>query len=116
MDDQLLITGCTFGAITLAGYFVATVLLGTNREGRQIRSRLNDQGRVSVSAAARHRASGLMPLLQRIGQAASGPFMPKSREKQSGLRQSLARAGIYSPSAVKLVTGSKVLLLAAGMT
>ena len=103
MDDQLLMTGCTFGAVTMAGYFVATVLLRTNNGGRQIRSRLSDQGR-GASAAARHRGRGILPLLQRIGQAASGPFMPNTREKQSSLRQSLARAGIYSPSAVKPVS------------
>jgi tight adherence protein C len=115
MDEQLVMMGCTFGAVTMAGYFVATVLLQPKSEGKQIRSRLSDQGR-GASMATKHRGSGLLPLLQRIGQAASGPFMPKSREKQSGLRQSLARAGIYSPSAVKLVTGSKVILLAAGVT
>jgi len=41
--------------------------------------------------------------------------MPKTREKQSGVRQSLARAGIYSPSAVKLVTGCKVIFLGLGL-
>ena len=113
MNDELLIMASTFAAVTLAGYFVSsTLLFQANNPGKHLRSRLADQGRPSAVA---RRAPGLIPLLQRIGQAAAGPFMPKSREKQSGLRQSLARAGIYSPSAVKIVTGSKVLLLFGGM-
>src|SRR5688572_9534456 len=47
----------------------------------------------SVDAATqRTRSAGrskLMKLFQRAGQAAAQPFMPKSREKQSGLRQTL---------------------------
>ena len=112
MDDQTIILVCTFGAVTLAGYFVASSLVHTNQQGKQIRSRLSDQGPRSATG---HPAPGLIPLLLRIGQAAAGPFMPKSRERQSGLRQSLARAGIYSPAAVKLVTGSKLILLITGM-
>ena len=112
MNDELLIMGSTFAAVTLAGYFLSSTVLGAKSPGKQIRSRLADQGRPSAVAK---RPPGLIPLLQRIGQSAAGPFMPKTREKQSGLRQGLARAGIYSPSAVKIVSGSKVLLLLGGM-
>ena len=116
MNDQTIILSCTFGAVTLAGYFVASLLLQTNNQGKQIRTRLSDHGpRASSAAPTRTRAPGLIPLLQRIGQAAAGPFTPTSRERQSGLRQSLARAGIYSPAAAKLVTGSKLILLLGGM-
>jgi tight adherence protein C len=41
--------------------------------------------------------------------------MPKTREKQSGLRRQLGYAGIYSPNAVKVMTGFKVILLACGV-
>jgi tight adherence protein C len=41
--------------------------------------------------------------------------MPKSREKQSRMRHSLGRAGIYSPSAFRVMTGFKVILLGAGL-
>ena len=110
MDDQLLITGCVFLAVASAAYFVAQLL--TNREGKQIRNRLSAQ---QQSRVARSRAPGFLPLLQRIGQAAAEPFMPKSREKQSGLRQNLARAGIYAPAAVRVMAGSKVILMFAGV-
>lgn len=108
MGDQVFIFGCTFGAIVLLGYFVTVVL--ANPETRQLRDRLS-----GAATPGRRKAPGVVPLLQRMGQAAAAPFMPKSREKQSGLRHSLARAGIYSPSALRVVTGCKVIFLCAGV-
>ena len=108
MSEQFLIYTCTLGASVLLGYFISQLL--ANPEAKQLRERLGTSSKLD-----RQRKSGLKPLLQRIGQAAAEPFMPKTREKQSGLRQNLARAGIYSPSAVKLMTGSKMILLFAGV-
>jgi tight adherence protein C len=108
MSDQMLIYVCTFGAVVLLGYFVSQLL--ATPQTRQLRDRLS-----GAEKHARQKGPGLLPLLQRIGQAAAEPFMPKSREKQSGLRHSLARAGIYSPSAVRLMTGCKVICLCAGV-
>ena len=109
MNEQWIILSCTFASVASAAYFVAQV--ATRREGKQIRNRLSMEGR----QAARARRPGLIPLLQRIGQACAEPFMPKSREKQSGLRHNLARAGIYSPSAARVMTGSKVICLFGGV-
>ena len=109
MTDQVLIYVCTFGAIVLLGYFVSQLL--ANPQTKQLRDRLSG----SATRQSRQRGPGIMPLLQRIGQAAAEPFMPKSREKQSGLRHSLARAGIYSPAAVRLMTGCKVIFLCGGV-
>src|SRR5256885_10150001 len=109
MDNQFLILVCIFFAVASASYFVAQLL--TNKEGKQIRNRLSTQ----QQRAPRSERPGIMPLLQRIGQAAAEPFMPKTREKQSGLRQSLARDGIYSASAVRLMTGCKVICLFSGV-
>jgi tight adherence protein C len=109
MSEQFLIYACTFGAIVLLGYFVSQLL--ANPEAKQLRDRLSGPS----SKPERQKAKGFKPLLQRIGQAAAEPFMPKSREKQSGLRHSLARAGIYAPTAIKLMTGCKVIFLCAGV-
>ena len=108
MSDQLLIYVCTFGAVVLLGYFVSQLL--ANPETKQLRDRLSGSAK-----QGRPRGPGIVPLLQRIGQAAAEPFMPKSREKQSGLRHNLARAGIYSPAALRLMTGCKVIFLCAGV-
>src|SRR5688572_16079163 len=56
----------------------------------------------------------VVPLMQRVGQAAAKPFMPKSALKQSTLRRQLMNAGIYSASAMELIVGLKVILLAIG--
>ena len=109
MADQVLIYGCTFGAVVLLGYFVSLLL--AKPQTKQIRDRLS----ATAKPPPKPRGPGLLPLLLRVGQAAAEPFMPKSREKQSGLRQSLARAGIYSPSSVRVVTGCKVILTFAGI-
>ena len=108
MSDQILIFVCTFGAVVLLGYFVS--LLIANPQSKQIRDRLG-----VTSRPVRRRGPGFMALFQRAGQAAAKPFMPTTREKQSGIRQSLARAGIYSPSALKMMAGCKVIFLCAGV-
>lgn len=79
-----------------------------------------------LRGAARHRESDDMtqrrsgrevmaPVVERIGHAAARPFMPKSAKKQSSLRRQLMYAGLYTASAMELVVGLKVILLAAGM-
>ena len=108
MSDQIVIFVCTFGAVVLLGYFVS--LLIANPQSKQIRDRLG-----VIARPARRPGPGLMALFQRAGQAAAKPFMPTTREKQSGIRQSLARAGIYSPSALKMMAGCKVIFLCAGV-
>lgn len=109
MSDTFLIYTCTFGAVVLLGYFVSQLM--ADPAAKQLRERLNTANR----PAAKQKRPGIVPLLQRISQAAAAPFMPKSREKQSGIRHNLARAGIYSPSAVRLMTGCKVIFLSAGV-
>jgi len=58
---------------------------------------------------------GFESLVTRLGSAAAKPFLPKTREKQSDLRQKLAMAGIYSPSAYRTMTGAKVICLGLGL-
>jgi tight adherence protein C len=108
MSDGSLVFFCTFSAVVLLGYFVS--LLQAKPETKQLRNRLSGDAR-----PIRQKPAGIMPLLQRLGLAAAQPFMPKTRERQSGLRQSLARAGLYSPAALRLMTGCKVILLCAGV-
>lgn len=108
MSEQAFIFGCTFGAIALLGCFV-TVLLA-KPETKQLRDRLS-----GAAKPTRTKGPGVVPLLQRMGHAAAAPFMPKTREKQSGLRLSLARAGVYTPSALRVMTGCKVIFLCAGV-
>lgn len=75
----------------------------------------NAPGGGSPAAAAVLRAPSFKPLIQRIGSIAAQPFMPKKRETVSTLRRQLGQAGIYSASAVRVMTGAKVLSLAFGV-
>src|SRR5690348_16912255 len=55
------------------------------------------RGRKEGSAPA-----GLGPLITRVGEAASRPFMPNRPENQSELRRQLGYAGLYGPSLVRV--------------
>lgn len=113
MDNTQLIFLCVFGAIALVGFCIFT-MMSSSGDGK-LRDRLvgkteNDGTRPKSSSRG-----GVAPLLQKIGQAASEPFMPKSREAQSDMRRRLGFAGYYSASALKVLTGAKVMCLAAGL-
>jgi tight adherence protein C len=114
MNNDTLIPVLVCGAVALMCYFFSQLVM-TRGDGK-IRDRLRDgQEGGTTDAGAASRPGGLKPWLERVGQAAAQPFMPKSREKQSGLRQQLSRAGIYSPQAIKMVTGCKVIFLGVGL-
>jgi len=117
MSDQLLIFVFAGGALGLLVYFAMQFM--SSRGDDKLRDRLKGSKKFSATAATAKREREikipLKELAQRIGQMAAAPFMPKTREKQSGLRQSLARAGIYSASALKAVTGAKVICLVVGV-
>jgi tight adherence protein C len=95
-------------------------VFGTS-EGDRLRGRLSGSGMSASGAAAATPSAGggavaaVMPVLQRLGEAAAQPFMPSTREKQSGMRRDLAKAGIYAPRAIAMVTGGKVVCLVLGL-
>ena len=123
MNEQILLILCIFGAVGLVAFFLSKLFMGSSKDDK-LRSRLvseqNEQQAGGASAGggaggAAPAQAGVKPLLERIGQAAAQPFMPTTREKQSGLKKQLAIAGIYSPQAIRLVTGSKVIFLVGGL-
>jgi len=113
MNSDLLIPVFACGAVALLAYFASTVLMG--KDTGKIRDRLRDGFGGAAGDDESRRLSGFRPMIERVGQAAAQPFMPKSREKQSGLRKQLNRAGIYAPQAIRMVTGCKVIFLGAGL-
>jgi len=116
MDDVTLIIVCVFGAVAMIGFFVARLMVGGGTD-RQLRDRLvaNTAGGAPTAAGSQQAGKGMSNILQSVSQAAAQPFMPKTREAQSSIRKQLGYAGIYSPAAVKVVTGFKVMLLAGGV-
>src|SRR5579863_4398045 len=112
MNDQTLILLCVFGAVALLGYFIAQMVLWRGAEGK-IRSRLS--GSLPEGRPVSHADAGVKQFIQRLGQKASQPFMPSDATKQFVIRSSLARAGIYTGSSVRMVMGAKFILLAMGV-
>lgn len=116
MNEQIILIFCVFGAVGLGGYALSKLLLSRGDDDKKLRGRLQKSDPASLAPGAVPLGSGgLKPLLQRMGQAAAEPFMPKTREKQSSLRMNLARAGIYQPNAAQIVTGCKVIFLVGGV-
>ncbi|MGH7180271.1 MAG: type II secretion system F family protein [Tepidisphaeraceae bacterium] len=112
MDQNAIIYVSVAGAVTAVGYFLSRLFVGSGDE--KLRERLSNAAQ-GVDALRSGKGQTVMPVLEKIGTAAAQPFMPSSREKQSSLRRELGRAGIYSPSAARLVIGSKVILLFVGL-
>jgi tight adherence protein C len=110
--DQIGFILCVFGAVASLGYF-ATVQFVGSANGERLRNRLAPRETLLPGVASSR--PSVLPFLQRMGQAASQPFMPTTREKQSGMRRDLARAGIYTPAAIRVVTGGKVIFLGVGL-
>ncbi|WP_428936836.1 type II secretion system F family protein [Fontivita pretiosa] len=114
MNEQILLYMCVGGAVAGVAFFVSRLALGAAADAK-LRERLEDADRPGGAAHGPSATQTVVPILQKIGQAAAQPFMPKSRQKVSSLRRDLGYAGIYSASAVKLVTGAKVLCLLGGV-
>src|SRR5438105_1563648 len=113
MDQQFLAIVCIFIAVGAVCFTVSRLLFGGGGDAK-LRTRLNANA-AAPAPTGHDDKSGFVPMIQRLGQAAAEPFMPKTREKQSGIRKSLGYAGIYSAQAVKVVTGCKVIFLGIGL-
>jgi tight adherence protein C len=116
MGNELLLPVSDCGAVAMLCWFLSQLVM-TRGDGK-IRDRLRDRpitDNQTNNAQNAPRTTTLKATLEKVGQAAAQPFMPTSREKQSGLRTQLSRAGIYTPQAIKMVQGFKVILLGLGL-
>jgi tight adherence protein C len=111
MNDFTLIIILVCGTFGLLAYVAITLLAGGG--SGKLRDRLT--GKAQNDATRTSQPTGMMPLLRKVGNVAAEPFMPKTREAQSELRMRLGYAGVYSSSALKLVTGAKVIALGLGL-
>lgn len=115
MQDTTLLILCVFGAVACIGFFLSKTMLGTADSGK-LRNRLNvhnDIGDAETRSVSERMS--VIPMLQRMGQAAAEPFMPKTRESQSAIRQKLGRAGIYNAQGAKVMKGAQVILTVTGL-
>ncbi len=111
----MLLIMCVFAAVATVGFVLSKKMVG-NPESGKLRNRLQQTERADSPVTTQAKSSNpIAPMLQKLSEAAAQPFMPTSREKMSGMRKKLAEAGIYSPGAIKFVTGSKVIFLFGGL-
>ena len=114
MNDMMLLILCVFGAVAMLGFVLGRALTGTGGDTK-LRSRLTaNQSHDPIDDPAQQ-GGGMVDMVQKVGQAAAKPFMPNTREKVSALRRNLGFAGIYSPAAIKVMTGFKVICLGSGI-
>jgi tight adherence protein C len=111
MDNQTIVLLCASVAVALIGYIVAQFVLNRGA-GERLRSRLKGGG--IDTARPGKPTPKVKEFVQNLGQHAARPFMTDDANKQVVIRKGLARAGIYSPSAARMVTGAKVICLCVG--
>ncbi|HEX8912019.1 MAG TPA: type II secretion system F family protein [Humisphaera sp.] len=117
MDETTLLILCGAGAVACAAFFVLKMTLG-REEDSKLRDRLTKgpaNTQTIASRSAPNIKAGIANMFVRAGQAAAQPFMPKNAETVSKQRQALARAGIYSPGAIRTLNGAKVILFGVGI-
>src|SRR5580704_5109187 len=112
MSQEALIILLAFGSIAVMVYFVS-MLLFKNEGDEKLRSRL--QGKSESTSVVKKDAGSGTNIFKQLRELAARPFMPSSREKQSSLQRELAKAGVYSPAALRTVQGSKVIGIALGL-
>jgi tight adherence protein C len=116
MIEEWLFILCIAGAIGALGFYVSRLFV--SRDDEKLRERLFTRSvgaRPPESDAARKPGHGASNFFHRIGSAAAKPFMPDTREKVSAIRKKLSQAGIYSPGAIRMVTGAKLIGLVGGV-
>jgi tight adherence protein C len=115
-DELTIFLICIAGVVSLIVFFVMKMAMG-NENDNKLRNRLSKAANDTLANAPKKTSlkGDLKGAFTRIGQAAAEPFMPTSREKVSGLRQSLNKAGLYNPSSLKVLTGAKVIFLVVGL-
>ncbi|HEY8665262.1 MAG TPA: type II secretion system F family protein [Tepidisphaeraceae bacterium] len=117
MNDQIIMLLCIAGAVALVAFVGGQVILNRGDEGK-LRTRLKGGGLDALrasSSSSPHSRTRFKDLVQHLGQKAAKPFMSDDANKQVAIRGSLARAGIYNPSAIRVVAGAKVILSITGI-
>jgi tight adherence protein C len=112
MDNQTIILLCVSGAVALIAYIVAQAFANRG-DDEKLRNRLKGGG--IDTAGPGKPAPKMRDFVQQIGQRAAQPFMTDDANKQIVIRRGLARAGIYSPTAIRMVAGAKVICLGGGI-
>jgi len=121
LDQRVVFAVLLFTAVVIVVFVLINSFI--NKEENPLKQRLQptkpgDSEPTAASTARQQNgvttAGPLATAAQKISRAASKPIMPSKREEQSKLRVKLAHAGVYSPSAVPVFVGCKLIGLFAG--
>ncbi len=112
--DEIIFFVCIAGTVGAGFYFITSLAMG-KRENKLYGRLTNQRAMESQSESSKDAQLDVRGIAAKVGQAAASPFMSKDKQKQSGLRKQLAMAGIYAPTAIRAVTGFKLILLIGGV-
>jgi tight adherence protein C len=99
-----------FGCIGLVVWWAGLMMM------RNSGSRLRDRLKGNVENKREPMSSRKIgSIFQSVGEVAASPLMPKTREEQYEIKRRLARAGVYSSSAMRVMQGAKVMLALCGL-
>jgi tight adherence protein C len=110
ISQEMIFVAGLFGTVSVLAYLFSGLLFRRDVDPRLQRLR----GKDPLEPQRRAGKDVLYPVVNKLGQAAGAPFMPKSQEKVSSLRRKLSYAGLYSNGAMQTIVGLKVILLVAG--
>src|SRR5262245_11957382 len=121
LDQRVVFLVLVFGAVMVLAFMLINSLI--NRGENPLKQRLQpskpSDSDTAATPTARSQtgapaAGPIAATVQKISRAAAKPIMPKEREEQSKLRVKLAHAGVYSPNAVPVFVGCKLIGLFVG--
>ena len=102
--EQQLLLWCVGAVIALGTYGIYALFRRSDAD------RVKDRLHADAEASSPGFAAAAMPAaLSRLSEAVGKPLEPKDPEERSKLRRELGYAGFYSPSAVRLFLGAKII-------
>jgi tight adherence protein C len=118
MYEAYALPASVFASVACTAWWLVRIFSGRDEEKLRDRLRVNGKseeptGGGLLATAASKWSWGAV--LGEMGQKAGRAFMPNSREKLSKLRKQLGYAGMYSPSAVRMVQGAKLIFGGGGL-
>jgi tight adherence protein C len=113
-QQELMFGALLFATVSVLAYALSGLVFSRDPVVKRLRSAEVLEG-PTLRADRRPGREVVVPVVERIGHAAAKPFMPKSAAKQNTLRRKLMYAGYYSSSAMEMIVGVQVILLAGGL-
>ncbi|HMB96638.1 MAG TPA: type II secretion system F family protein, partial [Tepidisphaeraceae bacterium] len=115
MNSELLLYVCIGGAAAAIIFVIVRVIMGGDADVK-LRERLAKKKSIKSEVDNEAKPTGSdASLMQRISNVAAEPFMPKSRERQSGLKRDLGYAGFHTAPVLRMVQGFKLICLVCGL-